>query len=121
MQAPGCARLAVAATFCGLLCLAPQGSSASGKRIELAAKKFEFGPAEIRVRKGEPVTLVLHTEDFAHGFSVPDFNLRADLVPGRSIEVTFTPDRAGRFVFLCDNFCGEDHDAMTGFLVVTES
>ena len=30
------------------------------------------------------------------------------------------PDRAGRFVFLCDNFCGEGHDRMTGFLVVEE-
>jgi cytochrome c oxidase subunit 2 len=36
------------------------------------------------------------------------------------VEVTFTPDRAGRFVFLCDNFCGEGHDRMTGFLLVLE-
>ena len=46
--------------------------------------------------------------------------MRVDLVPGKTVELTFTPDRAGRFVFLCDNFCGEGHDRMTGFLVVTE-
>jgi cytochrome c oxidase subunit 2 len=102
------------------MALLSPGSAAGARRIELAAKKFEFSATEIRVRKGEQVTLVLRTEDFAHGFSVPDFNVRADLVPGKAVEITFTPDRAGRFDFLCDNFCGEDHDHMSGFVVVTE-
>ena len=89
-------------------------------RIPLEARKYEFSATEIRVRKGEPVTFVLTTPDFPHGFSVPDFNVRADLVPGKPVEVTFTPDRPGRYTFLCDNFCGEAHERMTGFLVVTE-
>ena len=72
------------------------------------------------MKKGEPLTLELTALDFAHGFSLPDFNVRADLVPGRKVEVTSTPDRAGRFVFLCDNFCGEAHDDMSGYLIVTE-
>lgn len=104
-----------------MLALASAGGSAKAQRIELAARKFEFSAAEIRVKKGQPVTLVLRAEDFAHGFSVPDFNIRADLVPGKSVEITFTPDRAGRFAFLCDNFCGEEHDFMSGTLVVVES
>ena len=90
------------------------------ERIALTARKFQFGVDEIRVPKGRPVTLVLTTEDFAHGFSLPDFKLRADFVPGKTVEITFTPDRAGRFTFLCDNFCGDDHDAMSGYLVVTD-
>jgi cytochrome c oxidase subunit II len=93
----------------------------AAQRIPLTATRFEFSAKEISVKKGRPVTLVLTTPDFVHGFSVPDFNVRVDLSPGRTVEVTFTPDRAGRFVFLCDNFCGEGHDRMTGFLVVTEN
>ena len=31
-----------------------------------------------------------------------------------------TVDKTGRFVFLCDNFCGDGHDRMTGFIVVSE-
>ena len=113
--------LGVAAALCGLLSLAPPGRAAEGIRIELTARKFEFGSAEIRVKRGQPVTLVLRAEDFAHGFSIPDFNVRSDFIPGKSVELTFTPDRAGNFVFLCDNFCGEEHDFMTGTLIVTES
>lgn len=89
-------------------------------RVTLSAKKYDFSVTEIRLKKGEPVTFELSTPDFPHGFSVPDFGVRADLVPGRKVEVTFTPDKAGRFVFLCDNFCGDAHERMTGFLVVTE-
>ncbi len=90
-------------------------------RIAVEARKFDFGPKEIKVKKGQRVTLVLTSKDFAHGLSVPDFNVRADAIPGKTIEVTFVADKAGKFTFVCDNFCGEDHDKMTGFLIVTES
>jgi len=33
--------------------------------------------------------------------------------------VRFTPDRAGTFPFLCDIFCGEGHEGMSGKIVVT--
>jgi cytochrome c oxidase subunit II len=111
--------LLAAAALCG-----PAGyyaaQAAGAERIVVSAKKFSFDKQEIRVKKGRPVTLVLSSSDFEHGFSVPDFNVRADFVPGKTVELTFTPDRAGRFEFLCDNFCGEGHDGMSGFLVVTE-
>ena len=71
--------------------------------------------------KGARLTFVLTTPDFVHGFSVPDFGVRIDLVPGKTVELTFTPDSAGRFTFLCDNFCGDAHDRMTGTLIVTDA
>jgi len=89
-------------------------------RIELSARKFEFGQREVRVKKGQPVTLVLSGTDFVHGFSMPDFKVRTDVIPGKLTEITVTPDKAGKFHFLCDNFCGEGHDQMSGFLIVTD-
>ncbi len=93
--------------------------AATTRRIEIRATKFEFTPSEFTVRKGEPVTLVLSTPDFPHGFNLPDFNLRRDLIPNMPLELTFTPDKAGRFTFLCDNFCGEGHEKMNGTMEVT--
>jgi cytochrome c oxidase subunit 2 len=89
-------------------------------RVELTARKYDFSATEIPLRKGVPVTFAITTPDFVHGFAVPDLNVRADLVPGKTVQVTFTPREAGRYVFLCDNFCGEAHERMTGFLVVTD-
>jgi Transcriptional regulatory protein, C terminal len=33
--------------------------------------------------------------------------------------VRFQPDRVGRFDFLCDTFCGEGHEGMSGKIVVS--
>lgn len=90
------------------------------QRIEITATKFAFEPKEIRVKKGARVTLALQSPDFVHGLSVPDFNVRADGIPGKTIEITFVANKAGKFIYLCDNFCGEDHDKMTAYLIVTE-
>ncbi len=95
-------------------------AAASPERIALTATKFTFSSTQINLRKGRPVTFVLSSPDFVHGFAVPDFNVRKDMIPGKTVEVTFTPDRTGRFIFLCDNFCGEGHDQMSGFVVVTD-
>jgi len=95
--------------------------AAPAQRIEITATKFAFEPKEIRVKKGTRVTIALKSPDFVHGFSLPDFNVRADGIPGKTVEITFVADKAGKFIYLCDNFCGEDHDKMTAFLIVTES
>ena len=40
-------------------------------------------------------------------------------MPGREVEISFTPDKVGRFSFVCDNFRGEGHDEMNGMSIVT--
>jgi cytochrome c oxidase subunit 2 len=40
------------------------------------------------------------------------------VVPGREAVLRFTPDRPGSFTFVCDVFCGDGHENMSGTLVV---
>ncbi len=86
--------------------------------IRISAKKFEFNPAKVTAKLGQPVVLVLSSEDRIHGFKMPDFGLRTDIVPGQETRVALTPDKAGSFAFLCDVFCGDGHEDMEGILVV---
>lgn len=37
------------------------------QRIEVEAKRFDFTPAEITVKKGSPVTILLISKDVDHG------------------------------------------------------
>lgn len=104
----------------GVLVALRAAGDAGARRIELRARKFEFMPAEVRVARGRPVTFVVTSEDFVHGFNLPDFGVRRDLVPGMAVEVTITPAKSGRFHYLCDNFCGDGHDRMSGILVVAD-
>jgi cytochrome c oxidase subunit II len=90
------------------------------KVIKLTAKKFEYSPAEITVKKGEPVVIQVSSEDVKHGFTLPDFGIRTDIKPGSVNRVSFTPDKSGRFAFACDVFCGGGHEDMSGTLIVTE-
>jgi len=90
------------------------------KVIKLTAKKFEYSPAEITVKKGEPVVIEVSSEDVKHGFTLPDFGIRTDIPRGSVNRITFTPDKAGRFAFACDVFCGGGHEDMSGTLIVTE-
>ena len=92
----------------------------SPRRIEVTAKRFEYIPAEITVKKGEPVVLVLHSVDVAHGIKFSDLNLKADIGTAGTSELAFTPDKTGTFVGHCSHFCGSGHGTMTLTLHVTE-
>jgi cytochrome c oxidase subunit 2 len=86
--------------------------------IEITAKRFEFSPNQITVKKGHPVTLRLTSQDVKHGFFVKELKLDADLHPGKPTEVTFTPQTAGKYLSVCDNFCGSGHGDMLMTIVV---
>lgn len=80
--------------------------------IELKAKRFAFTPGEITLKKGEPVTLRLSTEDVTHGLYLKPLKIDALIEPGKTTDVTVTPQQAGKFVAICDHFCGAGHGNM---------
>ena len=87
--------------------------------IKIVAKKFDFVPSEIRVKKGETVVLHVTAPEVPMGLNISDLKLRVDIVPGKVAKLQFTADTAGSFPFLCDVFCGSGHEDMNGTLIVT--
>lgn len=88
--------------------------------IKITAKKFEYSPNEIRIKKGVPVVLELTSLDRIHGFNCPDLGVRATVEPGKVSQVRIVAQKAGAFEFHCDIFCGEGHEDMTGKIIVEE-
>jgi cytochrome c oxidase subunit 2 len=88
--------------------------------IRLTAKNFSFSPDVITVKKGEPVVLELSSKDRKHGFYLPDFGIKVEVVPGTIGRARFTPDKVGTFPFACHVFCGEGHEDMIGTVIVKE-
>jgi len=82
------------------------------QRIEIVAKKFAFSPSEITLQMGQPVTLVLTSEDVPHGLTIKELNVKAEFKKDKPAEVTFTPAQAGDFVGKCSKFCGRGHGTM---------
>lgn len=90
------------------------------KRIEITAKRFDFTPGEITLKKGVPVVLVLTSADVDHGLKFKELNLVVSAKKGQTKEIPFTPDKAGTFVGQCSVFCGSGHGSMKMTLHVTE-
>ena len=90
------------------------------RRVEVVAKRFEFTPSEITLKKGEPVTLVLTSKDVQHGLKLDAFNQVVIAKKGESSQVEFTPNEAGTFVAQCASFCGAGHGSMKLTVHVTE-
>jgi cytochrome c oxidase subunit II len=88
--------------------------------VKISAKRYEFIPSEITLKKGVPVVLQISTADRSHGFYAPDLNLRADIRPGKTTELKFSPIRTGNFDFFCDIFCGSGHESMLGKIKVVD-
>jgi cytochrome c oxidase subunit II len=67
-----------------------------------------------------PVKLDLHSEDVIHGFSIPAFRVKEDVVPGKNNYMWFTPQQMGEYEIFCSSYCGVRHSYMgTKVRVVT--
>ena len=112
-------RTLLAAAFLSLTCGSLALAQPKPRVVKVSARRFVFTPSVVKLKKGEPVTFELTTQDVFMGMNIPDFAVRSDIVPGKTMRMSFTPDKAGTFVFVCDVFCGDGHEAMSGKLVVT--
>jgi cytochrome c oxidase subunit 2 len=88
------------------------------KVINITAKRFEFSPNQITLKKGEPVKLLLTTADVTHGFYLKPLKIDEVIEPGKTTEVNVTPQTAGTFLLICDHFCGVNHGAMNMKVIV---
>ena len=75
---------------------------------------------ELHVPLGQPVRLVMTSQDVIHSFYVPAFRLKQDVVPGRYTSLWFTATQLGDFHLFCSEYCGTEHPAMLGRVVVME-
>ena len=96
------------------------GAQPNEQVIKIVAKKFDYTPNVIQLKKGVPVVLEFTTLDIIMGFKVPDLGIRTDIVPGKVSRVRVVPDKVGTFTFVCDIFCGSGHEDMTGTIIVSE-
>jgi cytochrome c oxidase subunit 2 len=67
---------------------------------------------------GQPVDLLLRSQDVMHGFFVPGMRLKQDAIPGMPGELRFTPTTPGDYPVLCSQVCGLGHSRMQARLRV---
>jgi cytochrome c oxidase subunit II len=75
---------------------------------------------ELHVPIGRPVKLTMGSEDVIHSFFIPDFRVKADVVPGRFNTMWFTASKPGKYHIFCTQYCGTKHSAMIGTVTAME-
>lgn len=82
-----------------------------------------YGLTEIRVNKGDEVTIVQtnvdQVEDLCHGLCISHYDINFGAAPGETVSVTFTADNPGVYWYYCPWFCHALHLEMRGRLIVT--
>ena len=76
---------------------------------------------EAHVPLDQPVKFLLRSKDVLHNFTVAQFRVKMDLVPGMNTFLWLTPTKTGRYELLCEELCGIGHYAMRGAIVVDEA
>lgn len=75
---------------------------------------------EMYLPVGKPVKALLRSKDVLHNYTVPQFRVKMDMVPGMVTYLWFTPTVVGSYDILCEELCGIGHHVMRGKVVVAE-
>jgi cytochrome c oxidase subunit 2 len=103
--------------------------------IEVIAKKYEYAPSPIRVKRGATVQLRITSVDKTHGFKISPYPDGSDakgepgivvssnedcfkIEKGAPTVVQFEARLPGTYSFHCCNRCGIGHGGMKGQLIV---
>ena len=100
----------------GTICAADQKEIV----IKITAKKFEYSPNSIKIKKGIPVIFEFTSLDRLHGFNCPKLGVRTNIEPGKVSRVRILAQKAGVYEFHCDIFCGDGHEDMYGKIIVED-
>lgn len=99
--------------------VAPKGMWTEDKVTGANYWMADFKPADIQLKQGEEVRLVLRSADVVHRFYMPDMGVGPiDLVPGHTEEVLFKADKVGNFTCFCTAMCSDCHFFMHGMVSV---
>jgi len=90
-----------------------------GSDVYLLGRMWSWQPV-LKLRKGVQYTLHLSSLDVNHGFSLTPVNLNFQVVPGYDYGLRIVPTQAGDFRIVCNEFCGIQHHAMVGRIIVVD-
>jgi cytochrome c oxidase subunit 2 len=72
----------------------------------------------LHVPAGQNVQLTMISQDVFHSFSIPDFRVKREVIPGRYSTVWFNATTPGVYHLFCTQYCGTQHSGMIGEVTV---
>jgi cytochrome c oxidase subunit 2 len=79
---------------------------------------YGVGSSDLYLPVGKQVDLQMTSNDVTHSFFVPEFRLKQDILPGRTVDLRITPSAIGSYKVSCAQLCGSNHAYMVANVVV---
>jgi len=73
---------------------------------------------ELRLEVDKPVKLIMISRDVIHGFFIPAYRQKQDVLPGSYTYLWLLPKKIGTFDVYCSQYCGTGHSLMRANLIV---
>ena len=86
--------------------------------VYMIAHLWSWTPNSVHVRQGAAITFHVTSTDVLHGFEVQGTAINVTAVPGLESAVTYVFHNPGNYNIICNEFCGIEHQAMIGQIVV---
>jgi cytochrome c oxidase subunit 2 len=90
-----------------------------GSDVYMLGRLWEWWPI-LELEKDQSYRLHLSSLDWQHGFSLQPTNINLQVHPNYEMVLTITPDEAGEFGVVCNEYCGVGHHTMVGKIYVAE-
>lgn len=78
----------------------------------------EVTSGELHLPVGREALLNITAMDVIHAFWVPEFRIKQDAVPGRTMPIRITATKEGTYPLICAELCGAYHGVMRSEVVV---
>ncbi len=91
----------------------------AGSDVYMLGRLWQWYPI-LELEKDQSYRLHLSSMDWQHGFSLQPTNINLQIVPGYEMVVEITPDQAGEYGVICNEYCGIGHHTMVGRIYVGE-
>lgn len=82
------------------------------------ARIFSFTPQHLVIPVGSHVTFYVTSADVEHGFSVPLTGVNTMVTPGWISTISHTFKTPGKYLLVCNEYCGSGHQLMAGDIEV---
>jgi cytochrome c oxidase subunit 2 len=91
----------------------------AGSDIYMLGRLWQWWPI-LELEKDQTYRLHISSMDWQHGFSLQPVNINFQVVPGYEMVLSITPDKAGEYGVVCNEYCGIGHHSMLGRIYVKE-
>jgi len=90
-----------------------------GSDVYMLGRLWQWYPI-LELEKDQSYRLHLSSLDWQHGFSLQPVNINLQVYPGYEMVLTVTPDQAGEYGVVCNEYCGIGHHTMIGRIYVVD-